>query len=106
MVIADEMKDAVDHKQDEHFLIVETESIGLTLRCFYGDDQVSEHMGVQTRKLLCFHGEGKDIGRFIPMQVLPIQLLNLRVVDEDDAEFGIRKCQFGQYFLGYLSYFS
>ncbi len=55
MVIADEMKDAMDHQEDEHFLIVQTESIGLTFGCFYGDGQVSEYMGVYAGKLLCFH---------------------------------------------------
>jgi hypothetical protein len=38
--------------------------------------------------------------------VLPIQCLNLEVVDKQEAEFGLKKPQFGQYPLGRPSYFS
>jgi hypothetical protein len=40
------------------------------------------------------------------MKVSKIQFLDPDVIDQQDAEFGIRKCQVGQYLLGRFSYLS
>jgi hypothetical protein len=38
------------------------------------------------------------------MEVSTIQFLNLDIIDQQDTEFGIRKCQVDQYPLGRSSY--
>ncbi len=61
---------------------------------------------MEDRELSLSHGEGQDIGWFIPTEVLPIQRLNLEVTHKQEAEFSLKKPQFGQYPLGRPSYFS
>jgi len=61
---------------------------------------------MEDRKLSLPHGEGQDIGRFISMEVFPIQRLNLEVIDKQETEFSLKKPQFAQYLLGRPSYFS
>jgi hypothetical protein len=39
------------------------------------------------------------------LKVTPIQLLNLGIVNQEDAEFRFRKFQGGQYLVSCLSYF-
>jgi hypothetical protein len=57
-------------------------------------------------KLSLPHGESQDIGRLIPMEVSPIQSLDLEIIDKQKAELSFKKPQFGQYPLGRPSYFS
>jgi len=106
MLIADQVKHSMDHQQDHHFRTVETETVRLALGRFNRNHQISEKMRVEGGELSFSHGEGEDIGRFIPTEVLPIQPLNLAVVHKQDAELRLKKPQFGQYPLGRPSYFS
>jgi len=106
MLIANQVKHAMDHQKDHHFHIVETETARLALGCFNRNHQVSEEMRMEGRELSFSHGEGQDIGRFVPTEVLPIQGLNLKVIHEQEADLGLKKPQFGQYPLGRPSYFS
>jgi hypothetical protein len=50
------------------------------------------------------HWEGKDIGGTVAMKISTIQFPNLDIIDQQDTEFGLRKCQVGQYLSGYSSY--
>ncbi len=50
------------------------------------------------------HREGNDVGGFVPLEIASIQPLNLSVIDERDADFGIRQGQVGQYRLSRPSY--
>ena len=106
MLIANQVKDSMDHQEDDHFPFVETEPIRLALRRLDRNHQVSKEMGVEGRELSFPHGKGQDIGRFIPTEVLPIQRLNLEVIHKEEAELGLKKPQFGQYPLSRPSYFS
>jgi hypothetical protein len=106
MLIANQVKDSMDHQEDDHFHFVETEPIRLALRRLDGNHQVSEELGMEGRELSFSHGKGQDIGRFIPTEVLAIQRLNLEVIHKEEAELGLKKPQFGQYPLSRPSYFS
>ncbi len=106
MLIANQVKHSMNHQKDNHFHIVETETVRLALGCFDRNHQVSEEMGMKGGELPFSHGEGQDIGRFIPPEVFPIQRLNLGVIHKQEAELRLKKPQFGQYPLGRPSYFS
>jgi len=61
---------------------------------------------MKSRKFSLPHRESQDIGWFIPTEVSPIQHLNLEIIDKQEAEFSLKKSQFGQYPLGPPSDFS
>ena len=86
--------------------IVETETVRLAPGRFDRNHQVSKEMGMEGRELSFSHGEGQDIGWFIPPEVFPIQRLDLGVIHKQEAELRLKKPQFGQYPLGRPSYFS
>jgi len=106
MLIANQVKHSMDHQKDNHFLIAKTETVRLALGRLGRNYQVSEEMGVEGRELAFSHGEGEDIGRSIPSEMLPIQFPNPGIVDQQDAELRVKKPQFGQYPSGRPSYFS
>ncbi len=58
MLIANQVKHAMDHQKDHHFHIVETETVRLALGCFNRNHQVSEEMGMEGGELSFSHGEG------------------------------------------------
>jgi hypothetical protein len=95
VLISVQVKNAVDHEEDQHLHRIQAKSIGLASSCLYRNGQVTQKMGMQGRALSLPHREGKDIGRFVSMEVSTIQFLNLDIIDQQDTEFGIRKCQFG-----------
>ena len=95
----------MDHQKGDHSKIVQTEPIRLTLSRLGGDDQISQKTGVQREALSFSHGEGEDIRGLVPVKVAPIQFLNLRIVNQEDAEFPFRKSQGGQYLVSRPSYF-
>ena len=95
MLIADQVKHAMDHQQDHHFRTVETETVRLALGSLSRNHQISEKVGVEGGELPFSHWEGQDVGRFIPTEVLPIQRLNLAVVHQQEAEFRLKKPQVG-----------
>jgi hypothetical protein len=102
--ISDQMKNAMDHEEDKHLHRVQAKSIGLALSCLYRNRQVTEKMGMKGGILSFPHREGEDIGGFVSMEVSTIQFLNLDIIDQQDTELGIRKCQVDQYPLGRSSY--
>ncbi len=106
MFVSNQVKHAMDHQQDNHFHLVKTETVRLALGGFNRNHQIPQKVRLQGGKLSFSHGEGQNIGRFIAAEVLSIQCLNLEVVHKQEAEFGLKKPQFGQYPLGHLSYFS
>lgn len=95
----------MDHQKGDHPKIIQTEPIRLTLGRLGGDDQISQERGVQGGSLPFSHRESEDIGGFVPVKVMPIQFLNLGIVNQEDAEFRVRKSQGGQYLVSCLSYF-
>jgi hypothetical protein len=96
----------MDHQEDNHSHFVKAEPIRLALGRLHRNHQISEEMGMKGRKLPFPHREGQDIGRFIPVEVSPIQRLNLEIIDKQEAQLSLKKPQFGQYPLGHPSYFS
>ncbi|OGP93269.1 MAG: hypothetical protein A2156_07020 [Deltaproteobacteria bacterium RBG_16_48_10] len=96
MVITQQVKDTVDHQEDDHLPFLQTETIRLTPSRVRGDDHIAQKLRVKGRELALPHGKGKDIGGFVTTEISTIQFLNLAVVDKGDAEFGILKDEAGQ----------
>ena len=49
------------------------------------------------------HWKGKDVRRLVQAEVLPVQYLNLRIIDQEEAQLSLKKSQLGQYPLRYPS---
>ena len=57
----------------------------LTLGCFHRNYHVTEHMG---NEFVAFGlREGENIGCTVDISVLPVQVLNIRVIHQQDAQF-------------------
>ena len=97
VIVSEEVKDAVDHQKCDHAHLVETELIRLALGRFDGDDEVTQEIVLKTRGLALAHGEGEDVRRLVPLKVLPIQCSDPCIAHKEDAQFCLRKFQFGQY---------
>jgi hypothetical protein len=106
VLISKKMKNAMDHQNGHHFHGLQTKSIRLAPCRFHRDNQVPQEVGVENGKFSLPHRESKDIGGFFSMEVLPIQFLYLSILHQQDTEFSIRECQFGQYPLGHPFYLS
>ena len=91
--VSQKVKNTVGQEQGNHPPFAETETSGLALGRLYGNDQVTQKTGVEPGELSFLHGEGDDIGGFVPAEVAPIQVLNLGISDEEDAEFSVRNRQ-------------
>jgi|GEM_PF-3255864 len=97
MIVSNEVKDPVDHQKGDHAHFVETKLTGLALGRFDGDDEVTKEIGLKTRSFALAHGEGKDVRRLVPLKILPIQCSDPCIAHKEDAQFCLRKFQFGQY---------
>ena len=106
MVIPGEVKDAVNHQEQDHLLFVQAEPARFSLSGFNRDHDVSEEVGMEGWKFTFSHREGNDIGGFVPPEIVAIQPSNLTIIDERDANFGIRQGQVGQYCSSRPSYSS
>lgn len=50
------------------------------------------------------HWKGKDVGRLVSLKISTIEFPNLGIIDQQDAQFSIRKRQLCQYPLARSSY--
>ncbi len=86
----------MDQKKSEHLHLTEAGGFRLGTGRFDGDDEVAEEVGVEGRKLPLTHGEGEDIGGFIPVEVTTVQFPDFLIVHKEDAQFSLRKFQADQ----------
>ena len=82
MVISKKVKNTVDHQEGNHSRMVKTKSIRLAICCLYRNDQITQKVRLENRKLALPHREGDDIGGFFPVKVSPIQFLNLDIINQ------------------------
>ncbi len=106
MFVSDQMKNSVDHQEDDHLHRIETKPSGLALSGFNGNDQVSQKVRMEGSVFTLSHWKSEDIGGLVPLKVPTIEFPYLSIIDQQDAQFAIRKCQVGQYPLARFSYLS
>jgi len=82
VLVTEKMKNAMDHQKGDHLHLVQTKSFLLAQGCLNGNDQIPQKMGMKNREFPFPHREGKDIGRFVSMEVSPIHRLNLSIIDQ------------------------
>ncbi len=93
MVIAKQMQDAVNQQFDETPFKGDPGCLGLALTGFHGYDHIPQQVGAKFAKLAFLHGKGDHIGRPLPSQVLLVQGRDAVVVDDQQGQFGLRRCQ-------------
>ncbi len=91
MVITHDMNQSVDDKGEKTVVDNNLCHPGLFIGPFNGDDDVSEHLAghaIQVRK-------GDDIGGAVSSEELVVHLLDLAIIDKEDAQVSIVKPQKG-----------
>jgi hypothetical protein len=63
------MKNTMDHQKGDHFHLVQAELFHLASGGLNRNDQVSKEVGVKSREFAFPHWKGKDIGRFVQMEI-------------------------------------
>jgi hypothetical protein len=96
----------MDHQEGDHFHLIQSKLFLLTAGCLDRNDEVPQEMGMEGGEFAFPHGKGKDVGRLVQLEISPVQRPNLSIIDQQEAQLGIRKFQFGQYLLEYPSYLS
>ena len=96
MFITEKVKNPVDHQKDDHGHLVQAKSFHLAPGGFHRNHQVSEEMGMKGGEFTFSHWKGKDIRRFVQAEISPVQYLNLRIIDEQEAQLSLKKSQLGQ----------
>ncbi len=86
----------MNHQKDDHLRLAQAKPIRLTLSRVRRDDDIAQELRVEGHELSLPHGESKDIGRFVAAEEALVQLPNLAVVDEGNADLYIREGQVGQ----------
>ena len=94
----------MNHQKGDHLRLIQAESLGLAFGCFNGDDEIAQKVGMERWKLALFHGEGEDIGGFVPAEETAIQFPNLLVIDQQETELHLMEFQAGQYLSDCPSY--
>lgn len=106
VLITDKMEDTMDDQKDDHFRMVQAESLHFPEGCLNRNHQIAEEMGMKRGEFTLPHWKCEDVGWFVPTEVSTVQCLNLGIVDQKKAQFSIRMFQLGQYPLGCPSYSS
>ena len=61
--------------------LVQTELFHLAPGCFNRNDQIAKEIGVKSGELTFSHWKGKDVGRFVHVEISFVQDLNLNIVN-------------------------
>lgn len=73
MIIAQKVKDAMDHQKEDLVLSLSSNRPGLASGSFYGDDHIPQNLGVNPGGLPTRHGKSDDIGGTAAIKILPVQ---------------------------------
>ena len=90
MVITEEMKDAVQQQEVEFAGQGKTCFRGIAGRGLGRDHYITEEKRFSADHLPFLLGKRDDIGRLIPLQVVPVDLADAPVADNENRQFGVR----------------
>jgi hypothetical protein len=91
MFVPDQVKNSMDHQEDDHLRRIETKPTGLTLSGFNGNDQVPEKVRMESGVFAFSHWESEDIGGLVSLKISTIEFSNLGILNQQDAQFSIMK---------------
>ena len=96
MIVAEQVKNAMDHEQVE--FLDEGDPMLSCLPCggLHADHHVSKDGVFRESKGPLPLGKGQHVGRAVPAQVSPVQGADGSVADERDGKFGPRKAKPGE----------
>ncbi len=100
MIIAGQVKDSVNQKEENFFLCFTAGFSGLSPGGFGGNDHIPQNPVRKGGETVCSHGKGDDVGGTVAVKVLAVQPGNPEIVGDDDAEFITVITQQGQNFFG------
>ena len=93
MVIAKQMQDTVDQQFIKSALFVQTGFMRLSGSCIHRYHHITQKMGRQMGKFALAHGKGDDVCRPLAVKIFLIEDCDLRVINEEDRNFAVRKFQ-------------
>ncbi len=89
VIIAQEVKKAVNHEKLKGFLETVAGGFSFTQRFFYGNDNISQQQGIDIAVITFGHGKGDDVSRIIPAEVETVDFPNFLVVHQKQAELPV-----------------
>jgi len=93
MVIAKEMKNAVNQKLREPFLRLNACHLPLSLSGFNGDDHITKKLRRHRGKLTLLHGKGDHIRGAASIEIFFVEYRYLGIISDEDGKFAIRTTQ-------------
>jgi hypothetical protein len=93
MVIAQEVKNAVNKVEIKELEKFPTMLPGLTAGSFQGDYHVAQNLGLNFRERTSLQGQRDDIGGPPPLHDSMVKDCHGRVIYQSQAQFGIRTAQ-------------
>ncbi len=93
MIIAEDVQDTVDQQLIKASLQWHFGVVGLPCTGIHGNHHVAKQVGVDPPMFSFLHCKGDDIGGTGMIQVCLVELLNARVIHDQDGEFALRAIQ-------------
>ena len=90
MVIAEKMEDAVQQQEIEFTGERETGFRRIAGRSLGRDHDIAEEERFSSDHLPLLLGKGDDISRLVPLQVVPVDLADEPVADNENRQLGVR----------------
>lgn len=90
MVIAEEMKDAVQQQKIELTGQRQAGFRRIARRGLGRDHHIAEEERFSSDLFPFLLGKGDDVGRLVPLQVVPVDLADAPVADDENRQLGIR----------------
>ncbi len=90
MIVAEQMENAVQQQKNQLAFEGDAGLGGIPGRCLGGDHHIAKQLGAKIPSLPLAHGEGDDVGRLVPLQIVAIDDADLGIVDDQDRQFRLR----------------
>lgn len=90
MIVAEKVKNAVQQQKVKFTDKRHSGLRGIPGRRRRRDHHIAEQEPTPAEHLPFLLGKGDDIGRFVALQIVAIDLTNAPVADDQDREFGVR----------------
>ena len=90
MIVAEQMQDAVQQQKNQFMFERDTGGGGIVGRPLRRNHHIPQQLGLNTAPLAFLHGKGDHIGRPVTLQIVPVELLNGGVINNQNRQFRLR----------------
>ena len=87
MVITEEMKYAMNEKKPDFVPDLPTCLLSLSSGCLYRNNNIAQHIIIDVSEFTVPHGKGDHIGGAVYFPVVPVNNLDLFIIDKKNTKF-------------------